>query len=76
MTDDELKQLVASLAIDRKETDKQFKETAKQLKELGKQIGGLGKKFGSRVGWVALFATQHFWHPCVTLVPKLSLGTR
>ncbi len=61
MTDDELKQLVASLAIDRKETDKQFKETdkqfketAKQLKELGKQIGGLGKKFGSFTEGLAL----------------------
>ncbi|MDP2902523.1 MAG: DUF3782 domain-containing protein [Methylovulum sp.] len=47
MTDDELKQLVASLAIDRKETDK-------QLKELGKQIGGLGKKFGSFTEGLAL----------------------
>ena len=68
MTDDELKQLVASLAISQKETDKQiketdrqfketdrqFKETDKQLKELGKQIGGLGKKFGSFTEGLAL----------------------
>jgi hypothetical protein len=61
MTDEELKALVASLAIaqketaeamketDRrmKETDLQIRETGKQLKELGKQIGGLGAKFGS-----------------------------
>jgi len=54
MTDEELKALVASLAISQKETvaaqketDKQLKETSKQLKELGKQIGGLGNKFGS-----------------------------
>ena len=51
MTDEELKQLVASLAIDQKEmakeSDKRNKETDKLLKELGKQIGGLGKKFGS-----------------------------
>ncbi len=40
MTEDELKQLVASLAIDRKETDK-------QRKELGKQIGGLGKSLAA-----------------------------
>jgi len=40
MTDDELKHLVASLAIAQKQTDK-------QIKELGKQIGGLGEKFGS-----------------------------
>ena len=68
MTDEELKELVASLVIDRKEmaaaqkeltaaqkeTDKQFKETDKQLKELGKQIGGLGKKFGSFTEGLAL----------------------
>ena len=69
MTDDELKQLVAGLAIAqnemvkendkrRKENDKQFKkmtkETDKQLKELGKQIGGLGKKFGSFTEGLAL----------------------
>lgn len=40
MTDQELKNLVTSLAISQKETDK-------QLKGLGKQIGGLGNKFGS-----------------------------
>jgi hypothetical protein len=40
MTDDELKALVASLAVESKKTDR-------QLKELGKQIGGLGEKFGS-----------------------------
>jgi hypothetical protein len=61
MTDDELKQLVAGLAIAQKETEKRFKETAKQsketnkqLKELGKQIGGLGKKFGSFTEGLAL----------------------
>ncbi len=61
MTDDELRDLVASIAVSQKETDRQFKETDKQfketgrqfketdkqLKELGKQIGGLGRKFGS-----------------------------
>ena len=39
MTDKELKDLVASLSISQKETDR-------QIKELGKQIGGLGRKFG------------------------------
>ncbi|MEY3220337.1 MAG: hypothetical protein RIT27_1694 [Pseudomonadota bacterium] len=51
MTDQELKDLVASLAVSQKETDRQLKETdrqlTKQIKELGKQIGGLGNKFGS-----------------------------
>ena len=61
MTDEELKELVASLAVAQRETDRQLKETdrqlrkqlketdrqlRKQLKELGKQIGGLGEKFG------------------------------
>ena len=58
MTDDELKQLVASLAIAQKETDRQLKEQAKetdrQIKELGKQIGGLGEKFGSFTEGMAL----------------------
>jgi len=40
MSTAELKELVTSLALSQKETDR-------QLKELGKQIGGLGNKFGS-----------------------------
>ncbi len=58
MTDQELKDLIGSLAVDTQalkasqaETGKQIKElqaeTDKQIKELGKQIGGLGNKFGS-----------------------------
>jgi len=38
VTDDELKELVGSLAIAQKETDKQLKETDKQLKETDKQL--------------------------------------
>lgn len=40
MTDNELRDLVMSLAIAQKETDK-------QLNKLGKQIGGLGNMFGN-----------------------------
>lgn len=69
MTDDELKDLVGSLAILQKETDIQIKETGKQLKEndkkvtrqikeLGKQIGGLGRKFGSFTEGLALPSMQ------------------
>jgi len=65
MTDNELKALVASLAIAQKETSEQQKETSmqikatnKQLKELGKQIGGLGKKFGSFTEGLALPSMQ------------------
>lgn len=69
MTDNELRDLVASLAISQKETDKQIKETDeqlketnkqtnKQLKELGKQIGGLGRKFGSFTEGLALPSFQ------------------
>ena len=57
----ELKQLIESIAISQRETDRivketslsiketdcQMKETDRQLKELGKQIGGLGNKFGT-----------------------------
>jgi hypothetical protein len=57
MTDEELKQLVASLAIDQKEmvkesdkrnkeTDQLFKETDKQFKETEKQLKELGKQIG------------------------------
>ena len=51
MTDDELKELVASLAVSQKETDT-------QIKELGKQIGGLGRKFGSFTEGLALRSMQ------------------
>ncbi len=53
MTDEELKELVAGLAVAQAETDRQIEETNRQLRqtdrqlrELGKQIGGLGEKFG------------------------------
>jgi hypothetical protein len=63
MTDDELKDLVASLAVSQKETDDQIKEmskkTDKQISELGKQIGGLGHKFGSFTEGLALPSMQH-----------------
>ena len=66
MTDDELKLLVASLAVSQKETDTQIKElsvsqkeTGNQIKELGKQIGGLGAKFGSYTEGLALPSMQH-----------------
>ena len=65
MSDEELKSLVAGLAVAQKETDRQLNETRlllrdktaatdRQLKELGKQIGGLGNKFGSFTEGLAL----------------------
>ena len=47
MSTAELKQLLESLAISQRDTDRQMKETDRKLKELGKQIGGLGNKFGA-----------------------------
>ncbi|MBN8246725.1 MAG: DUF3782 domain-containing protein [Verrucomicrobia bacterium] len=54
MTDDDLRALVAGLAVSQKETALQIRETSRQiretdqeLKELGRQIGGLGNKFGT-----------------------------
>ena len=69
MTDNELKKLVASIAIAQKETDKQLKVSLdssdkrqqkidKQIRELGKQIGGLGRKFGSFTEGLALPSMQ------------------
>jgi hypothetical protein len=57
VSDEELKELVSSLAVAQKETDRQLKETDRQLnefrrtqeeanRELRKQLGGLGNKFG------------------------------
>ncbi len=78
MTDDELKDLVARLAIAQKETDRQLQETGlqlreidKQLRELGKQIGGLGEKFGGFTEGLALHSmtkilTEHFGMEVVT----------
>ena len=71
MTDIELKDLVASLAIAQKETDRQLQETDKQLQELGKQIGGLGEKFGGFIEGLALpsmskILTEHFGMEVVT----------
>ena len=68
MTDEELKELVASLAVSQQETarqmqetdrkmqdtDRKLKETDRLIKELGKQIGGLGEKFGSFTEGLAL----------------------
>jgi hypothetical protein len=61
MSTAELKQLIKSIAISQRDTDRQMKETDqivketalqmketdRKLKELGKQIGGLGNKFGA-----------------------------
>ncbi|MGE0126569.1 MAG: DUF3782 domain-containing protein [Blastocatellales bacterium] len=47
MTDQELRDLVASLAVSQKETDKQIEETGRQIKQVNKQLGELGNKFGS-----------------------------
>ena len=68
MTDEELKELVASLAVVQRETDRQLR---KQLKELGKQIGGLGEKFSGFTKGMALpsttkILTENFWMEFVT----------
>lgn len=57
MTNLELKEFVASLAVQQAETSRQIREsqaktdqqiakTDRQIEELGKQLGGLGQKFG------------------------------
>ncbi|MCI0654191.1 MAG: DUF3782 domain-containing protein [Methylococcaceae bacterium] len=57
MTDDELKEIVASLAVSQKETDRQLKETDRhlketdrQLKETGRQLGRQLKELGKQIG--------------------------
>jgi hypothetical protein len=54
VTDQELRDLVASLAVKQagltdlaELTQREQQETARQLREVGRQLGGLGEKFGS-----------------------------
>jgi len=54
MSTAELRELIASLAIAQRETDRLLQQTDRQqqltdrqIKELGRQIGGLGNKFGA-----------------------------
>ena len=47
MTDNELKELVASLAVSQKETDLQLKATDLQLKETGRKLDKVAKMLGS-----------------------------
>jgi hypothetical protein len=58
MTDQELKDLVASLAADTQALKLQMAasqaETDRQIRELGKQIGGLGNKFGTFTEGISL----------------------
>lgn len=54
MTDQELKDLVASLAVSQKETGEKMRETDRFLKEIGNQIGCLHNKFGSFAEGMAL----------------------
>ena len=46
MTDDELKALVASLAVSQKETDAQLKETDRKLDKIAKMLGGISANQG------------------------------
>lgn len=61
MTDQELKDLVASLAKSQQKTEAaqrktkaEQQKTARAIRELGKQIGGLGNKFGSYTEGIAM----------------------
>ena len=77
MTDQELKDFIANLAISiqdlkasQAETDRQMKASRKEadrrLKELGKQIGGLGNKFGS--------FTEGFMYPSLHRILRKQFG--
>ena len=46
MTDQELKELVASLVISQQKTDEQLKKTDRIIKNMSQDMGGLGRKFG------------------------------
>ena len=55
MTDEELKELVVSLVVSQKKTEK-------VIREVGKQIGGLGNKLGSFTEGLALPSMQQILH--------------
>jgi len=46
MTDQELKELVASLVISQQKTDEKLKKTDRIIKNMSQDMGGLGRKFG------------------------------
>lgn len=54
MTDQELRDIVASLAEQQKQTSQSLEETNRVIREVGRQIGGLGDKFGSFTEGLAL----------------------
>ncbi|MCI0525443.1 MAG: DUF3782 domain-containing protein [Acidobacteria bacterium] len=54
MTDQELRDLIATLAKFQAETDRQIAETSREIKRVGKQIGELGNKFGGFAEGMAL----------------------
>jgi Protein of unknown function (DUF3782) len=47
MTDEELKDLVASLAVNAQKTDQQLAETSRQIQEMKRQVGDLHRKWGT-----------------------------
>lgn len=72
MTDEELKELVASLAISQKHTDEQMKRTDEQikrtdakLKRVAEQLGNIGRNQGD-------VAEEFFYH---SLIKDTHLGT-
>src|SRR5436309_7404118 len=73
LSNQELKDLVAGLAVSQVETDRilqdnarQLQDNAKQLQELGRQIGGLGEKWGGFTEGLAL--------PSMTKILKQRFG--
>jgi len=65
MTDDELKALVASLAVAQKVTDEQMKRTDKKLERVGIKLGNIGRNQGD-------VAEEFFYN---SLINDLHLGS-
>jgi hypothetical protein len=88
MSWDDIKALVAELAIQSKETDRKFQETDRKfqetehmIKELGRQIGGLGDKFGYFAEGMALpsmerLLKKRFHMTNVSARHRVRLGSR
>jgi len=72
MTDQELKDLVASLAIESKKTDEQLKKTDEQLEKLTKKIDSIGTLVGSIANNQGSVAEEYF---IKSLEDKLQIGS-
>ena len=72
MTDDELKELVASLAVSQKQTDEQMKRTDEQMKRTDKKLERVGVRLGNISNNQGDVAEEFFYN---SLIKNNQLGS-